>query len=258
VTHEGDTVVVYVAVLGWGGLAVRYASILEFAAGRSRVATSLRRHANPAARDGALVWSSEPLGVQGTWRPIAPAVEQTILASRDGFVRWHCLQPAAQAALRVRDEQERPAHDVVGLGYAERVEMNIAPWRLPIRELHWGRFVSVPDGEGRHASLVWIDWRGEHSVRLAVHDGRLAPQPAVAEDRVALEDGTVLALGAREPLREGAIGTTVLAAVPFLRDTVPGRILGVRERKWRSRGVLGVPGRRSVEGWAIHEVVSWP
>jgi hypothetical protein len=191
------------------------------------------------------------------WHPLTPAVERTILATEQGLVRWECLQPAARVELCLRDKSGRE-RETCGLGYAERVTLTMAPWRLPIRELRWGRFVSFPDDEGRHASVVWIDWRGEHSVRLALRDGRLEPRVIVADDRVGFEDGSVLALGPRDALREGALGATVLAAVPLLRGTVPGRMLGVEEHKWRSRGVLEVPGRPAVEGWAIHEVVCWP
>ena len=44
-----------------------------------------------------------------------------------------------------------------GTGYAERILITIPPWRLPIRELRWGRWI----GEAASRSVVWIDWRGE-------------------------------------------------------------------------------------------------
>jgi hypothetical protein len=80
----------------------------------------------------------------------------------------------------------------------------------------------------------------------------------VSAERVAIAGGPTLSLDRRDVLREGAIGATVLAAVPELVKRVPGRLLGVHERKWRSRGVLERPHRPPLEGWAIHEVVRWP
>jgi hypothetical protein len=256
VAPGGDTVVAYVAELGWGRIALRYASVLQHARGRSRVTTSLRSPASPSSRGGAIAWSSRALAVRGTWQGMVPPHERTLLASQDGSVEWRCLHPAARVELRLGGGTGT-ARDVGGLGYAEHLTTTIPPWRMPIRELHWGRFVSVPDDHGRHASIVWTDWRGPHEVRIVLRDG--APIRAdVTEDRLTLDDGSVLALDRRDVLREGTLGATVLAAIPRLRDTVPGPILGVHERKWRSRGVLTRAGRRALEGWAIHEVVRWP
>ena len=78
-----------------------------------------------------------------------------------------------------------------------------------------------------------------------------------------LEEGGLRGGGARallhEPrvLRSGRIGETVLSAVPGLDRLVPGRILGLEETKWRSRGTLQI-GSCEEEGWAIHELVRWP
>lgn len=255
VTPEGDATIAYVAELSWRGLAVRYASVLEHAGGETRTRTALRGHREPEERDGVLAWSHEPLGVRGSWRAAAAPVEEPILASDEGRVDWRCLQPAARVALHRRGGEVR------GLGYAEHLVMTIPPWRMPIRELHWGRFVAPAAGADgavdAGATVVWIDWRGEHAARLALLGGARVDAD-VAEDRVALDGGAVLALDRRDVLREGTVGATVLAAVPRLRDAVPGRILGLHERKWRSRGVLARPGRPAVEGWAIHEVVRWP
>jgi hypothetical protein len=54
-------------------------------------------------------------------------------------------------------------------------------------------------------------------------------------------------------LRSGRIGDTALSILPDLASLFPGRIVGLFETKWLSRGALG--GER---GWAIHEVVRWP
>ncbi len=259
VSPGGEAVIVYVAQLGWGGLALRYASLLELdGSGRARVASSVRDHADPAMADGRLAWSSDTLGVRGTWRAIAPAAEETLLDAEHGRVEWRCLQPASEVELRVGARGGAGERVVRGLGYAERLELTVPPWRMPIDELHWGRFVSTQDERGTHASVVWIDWRGAHARRLAWVDGARAVAREVAEDRVTLADGAALALDRGAVLREGTLGGTVLAALPKLRDALPGRILGVHERKWRSRGVLERAGRPAVEGWAIHEVVRWP
>lgn len=257
VAADGETVIAYVADLGWSGLALRYTSVLDHRGGETRVSRSLRGYESPAADGDTLTWSSTPLGVHGVWRAIVPPVEEAILASADGSVAWRCVQPASLVALRVADGEGGPPRAVNGLGYAEELTLTIPPWRMPIQELHWGRFVSALDDAGEHASLVWIDWRGPHAARVVCFGGARV-EAEVSAERVALSGGTTLSLDRRDVLREGAIGATVLAAIPQLSANLPGRILGVHERKWRSRGVLERPGRSPVEGWAIHEVVRWP
>lgn len=249
VTSEGDATIAYVSDVSWRGLTFRYASVLRHAAGRSTTRTSLMRTESPAVCGSVLRWSCPRLGASGEWRELVPAVTETLLSSRAGKVHWSCLQPAAQVTIR----DAEGVSPVAGLGYAERLVTTIAPWRLPIRELHWGRFVSLD----RRNSIVWIDWRGDHTVRLIVRDGsRVAAD--IEADRIAFEDGAVLGLDRRDVLREGSIGSTVLRATPRLRRALPRAILGVHERKWRSRGMLSCARGRKVEGWAVHEVVGFP
>lgn len=250
VTPEGHATIAYVSDLSWRGLAFRYASVLRHADGRSTTRTSLMRTEPPAVRGPVLRWSCPRLGASGTWQALVPAVAETLLSNRAGQVEWSCLQPAAKVTIR---DAERAPHSVAGLGYAERLVTTIAPWRLPIRELHWGRFVSLD----ARTSIVWIDWRGDHAVRLAVRDGvRLGAD--IRADRIAFEDGAVLRLDQRDVLREGTLGSTVLRAVPRLRSVLPRGILGVHECKWRSRGALARAGHPEIDGWAVHEVVGFP
>jgi hypothetical protein len=259
VTPDGDTVIAYVARLGWSGLALGYASILDHRGGQTRVSTSLRGFEAPVLEGDTLTWSSSSLHVHGAWSALVKPVAATLLASDEGSVEWHCLQPASLAALRVGGGSDagEPSRAVGGLGYAEVLTLTVPPWRMPIDELHWGRFVSELDDAGAHASLVWIDWRGAHARKQVYLDGN-AVDADVSAERVAIAGGTTLSLDRRDVLREGVLGATVLAAVPELGKRVPGRLLGVHERKWRSRGVLERRDRRPVEGWAIHEVVRWP
>jgi len=260
VTADGDAAIAYVAQLGWSGFALGYASILDHHGGETRVSTSLRGFEPPVIEGDTLSWSSTSLHVNGAWSALGRPVAATLLASDEGAVEWRCLQPASLAALRVGSGSGEPSRAVNGLGYAEELTLTVPPWRMPIDELHWGRFVSELDEVGAHVSLVWIDWRGPHTRRLVILDGNAvdAHDAGVSAERVATGDGTTLSLDRRDVLREGVLGATVLAAVPELGKRVPGRLLGVHERKWRSRGVLERPHRRPVEGWAIHEVVTWP
>lgn len=159
------------------------------------------------------------LGVSGVWEALDPRFSVTLIPG----VQWDCMQPRSRVSLA----------GLQGLGYAEVLTLTIAPWSLPIDELRWGRFAS--EGHGK----VWIEWRGPHPLAQVLVDGKAGEAPLV------LDDDAVL--------RSGRIEETALSIIPNLASMLPGRILGLTETKWRSRGTM--LGR---QGFAIHEVVRWP
>lgn len=136
---------------------------------------------------------------------------------------------------------------VRGLGYVERLRMTIAPWKLPLHELFWGRFLN------RSNSLVWIDWRGPFSTRLLLHNGHRIELGEVSDNAISFGNARVLSFRERTVLREGNLGAVALAAI---KKVLPRKIISVNETKWRSRAQLSNP--ESSDGWAIHEVVRWP
>lgn len=180
----------------------------------------------------------------GQWTALQPPVEATFFQSDEGQVAWTCHQPLARASVTT------PRGSWEGLGYVEQLEVGFAPWRLPIDELHWGRFLSPK------SMLVWVDWRGPHQRRLVIMDGAEVPGATVDETGVSAE-GLRLTFQDSRVLRRGAIGKTALALVPKLDAVFPARILATDETKWCSRGVLERHGER-LEGQVIHEVVRWP
>jgi len=157
-------------------------------------------------------------------------------------VLWRCVVPSADATVHFEDRTLR------GRGYAEVLELSVAPWKLPIRELRWGRALS------EETSLVWIEWTGAQPLRVALRNG-VFETPAHVDDRgVRLDDGTDLTLSAPAVLREESLDVTLKP----LRWLIPRRWRGSVERKWRSRGTLRAAGRPIEEGWVIHELVSFP
>lgn len=129
--------------------------------------------------------------------------------------------------------------------------MTIPPWRLPFEELRWGRFLSAED------ALVWIHWRGAHSLNLTFHNGTSVEHASLTDDELVAGEMS-LALDRGTVLREGALVETALNAVPGIQRLFPLRILRAHECKWLSRGVLKKPEAEPSAGWAIHEVVRWP
>lgn len=117
VTAEGESVVLYQAQLRWGALAIRYASALGGG-------TTLRATAEPSVDGDTVAWSAPRLGVEGTWRALAPARRETLFPG----VEWRCVQPRARVSLLFDGRR------LSGLGYVEMLTLTVPPWRLPIEE----------------------------------------------------------------------------------------------------------------------------
>ena len=248
VTEDGDALIIYHAQLRWRTPTIHYSNLLIHEAGRpARSQFSLRKQPAPIHK-GDVEWKSPVWNAKGSWRKTGPPVREILFDSAAGSVEWNCVAPRSSAEVRIGER--RPYR---GEGYVEHLRLTIPPWRLPIRELRWGRFVNACDG------LVWIDWQGSYNKRVVYYNGSPVTARAISDREIVLGDGAaVLSLDTSTILREGALGATALSVLPNIERLFPARILGIRECKWLSRAVLRRPGQTDSVGMAIHEVVEWP
>lgn len=246
VSNDGDVFIGYAASLRWRGLAIHYSSTLKWQRGEDITSrTSLQKTSDPVLNGASLHWSAPRLSITGTWKTGAPPIERTIFQSNDGNIEWRCLQPHGTAEIYSGDETP-----IRGLGYAEHISITIPPWRLPIDELRWGRFLSKDDG------LIWIDWRGPHPLSLIFHNGIQADGAIITEKDITLDGKEItLAFDTSHVLREGRLIETALSMIPGINRILPASILRTHECKWRSHGILKRKEEIIGEGWAIHEVV---
>ena len=242
VTDAGEVAIAYTGRVRWGRLSFHYSSVLESAEGRVKVRHSLRAPREPVVNNGSIHWRANALHVDAEWHADSAPLCETLLDDESGLIAWHCLMPRARARFGLRS----------GFGYAERLTLTVPPWKLPIDTLRWGRFSSASDW------IVWIDWRGAHPQRRVYWNGTLAPVDELGDEKIRFADGALLAMDRSLTIRDGALGSTVLAAIPVMGRTFPARLLRVTESKWRSRARLEFPHGPAVEGYAIHERVSWP
>ena len=246
VAENGDAAIVYVANLRWNKLSVHYASLLTVLDDGVHSASSLRKGSFPQLDGDTTTVSLGHLGIEGAWRALRAPMERTVLESQQGSVVWRCHQPMAQVDLKLQGKTR-----MMGLGYVECLTLSVLPWKLPLEELHWGRFLSEQD------ALVWIDWRGPHQWRTVLHNGEEREVKSVTESKIiSANPATRLDLDRGMVLRSGQLGETVFAGISRLATLLPHTMLSVDECKWRSRGVLQT-GNAATSGWAIHEVVRW-
>jgi len=242
VTDEGEVAIVYGTEISWHGICTSVNSVLGGSEDRVETRTSISPFEITQA--GKRIAIEVPKqGVAGEWDADSAACERVVYETDAGKVKWNCIQPRSRVRLRLDDGE------LSGLGYAECVTLTMAPWKLPLRELRWGRFVSPRNW------MVWVDWKGSHETSFAFVDGEECASPAISDAGVTaagaklrIEDGFVL--------RSGRIGSTILPRVPGLAKLLPHSLFNIEERKWCSRGEMQTNDHCS-SGWVIHEVVHW-
>ena len=242
VTDSGNASIAYVGDLAWGRAHLHYSSLLRSAGNNVTQHNSLRRPSLPVVDGSSISWNSAQFDFGAAWQADSTEVHEAVFKSDGGSVDWHCLMPRAHVCI---------GNDS-GLGYIEHLTMTIAPWKIPIQHLRWGRFCSASDW------AVWIDWQGEFSKRILYLNGKSVSASTIEDEQITFDEGSRLLMDRSLTLRKGPLGTTALSSIPGVSKTFPARLLQVNECKWRSRARLECPGRSAIEGWAIHEIVSWP
>ncbi len=249
VDATGRCAILYSAEIGWGSIAAGWDAVSLYEPGqpaRHRSAwrtAAASRGVAPAARGraGGIEWRSEALGCRAACVPSSPAFAARLLDTVAGTLDWSCDAPGAAA--RFETDQGTA---IEGAGYAERVVLAMPPWKLPIDELRWGRWVEP----ATKRSIVWIDWTGETRLALVLENGVRQADAAVGERSVHCAAGT-LELSAARAIYSRTLAEA-LGGVPLV-NRLPARWRALEDRKTLSRGTLG-----SQSGWAIHETVRFP
>lgn len=243
-SEKGEAFIGYSAKLNWKSLGLAYASFLDFDGDNLTSGTSLLKERLPEISGDCVVWESENLGCAGKWQNIGSSLPALKLFENDvGSVIWNARFPLSEVRLK------RSGSDLAGLGYAEKLDLTIPPWRLPIEELKWGRFIS------KDIYIVWVVWSGSQPLRVLYLNGKKIEGATVSENGVHWEEGT-LQHKQFYVLREGPIVATALSKIPGIRTVFPEKIVNMHERKWLSSSVVTLNGITHA-GWTIHEIVQF-
>lgn len=244
VDSDGRAIIGYWASLDWRGVALTWQNVTLFEADRAPVSrSSLASSPPPVIADGSITWDAPALECHATIRARQRPIDERLLETDAGTVEWRVEAPAAEVSFKLDGSAA-----VQGVGYAERISLDIPPWRLPIRELRWGHWIDPAASR----SVVWIDWRGESPRTWVFVDGIKATNPVVMDDRIDA-DGLKLALGQRRTLHSRSFDE-VAATIPALRAIAPKSLLALRETKWCGAGTLTEGHAPAQAGYAIHEI----
>ena len=167
----------YAATLKWQGLQVSYTSWLHHHPAEGTRLLSRLRHVQMPVREGSLIsWADPGFGVSGTWTSRSPMVEDRIFDSEEGYLDWHCYQPASDVRLTVNGKS------LEGRGYAEQLIMTVPTWKIPMDELRWGRFGSDED------TLIWIELREKEKKQWLWHNGEKIADAVIEDDHIVIPE----------------------------------------------------------------------
>jgi hypothetical protein len=243
VAADGRVAIGYWASLSWRRLSLTWQSLTLFETGKPPIEQSAIARSGPPVNDqGRISWLSSHVNAVVIAEARQPAFAVRLFEDHSGCVDWHCEAPVAH--VRIEAAGHRPLN---GYSYVEHLKLTIPPWRLPIDELRWGRWIDA------HAtrSLVWIDWRGPQARCWTFVDGLRVPCGAVGDDRVT-NAAVVLGLNSPRILTCRSLDL-VVARIPGLRLVVPASLLAWHETKWAGAGFLCRSDDVPIAGSLIHE-----
>lgn len=240
--------IAYWSALSWHGFRVAIESVVLHAPGAvPRSWSGASRAAAPEVVNRHVAWRSDAAGVSVNGSASLEPFGLRLLEQDGGTVDWSCQ--ACPAHLRVT----LPGGTAVtGLGYVERLAVSIPPWRLPITELRWGRWIAASSEK----SIVWIDWRGPDPLTAVFEDGLRSPSAVVDDERIRT-GGTALVLSDTRLLHRRTL-RDVIGRAGRLTRMLPEPWLEIQDSKWLSHGERCAAGASPDGGWAVHERVRFP
>ncbi len=246
VNEKGQAFIGYSANLKWKSIGISYSSYLDFDGDRSKVRTSLQNERLPVPTERSIIWEPKKLSCSGNWqnKGIKPPKLQ-LFKDENGSVVWDAQFPLSKVEVNSLESGSQ----LNGFGYAEKLDLTIPPWKLPIENLIWGRFVS------RGVYIVWIEWRGPKPLTVVYCNGEKIERASISKAGVYWKGGAVQHKES-SVIREGPLVKTALKKIPGVKTIFPKKIINMYECKWLSKSKVSLNGTTQW-GWTIHETVQF-
>lgn len=239
---HGQVSLAHWARLRLGPIALTYAALLHASPTHAPIIrTSLASALPPTREPTRTTWMHDPLALRMAMNGRVLGAPDTLFQSDEGHVVWTPVHPDAVASV------ETPAFSLSGRGYAEHLSLTLTPWRLPIRILHWGRWI------GANHSRVWIRWEGPAPLTRFIADGAPLTGDIQISETLVRHRAESLHLEPVQTLRDAPLDEVLAEHAPRLREAVSPAFLRTHETRWLSKGRLSKPDREDEVGWAVHE-----
>ncbi len=242
VDSRGNVFIGYQVMLKWKKLSLNgYHLLLNSLTDGVKTWGGLGLQQSPVINDGNVIWKINHL--DGRWNKLDPLLRETLHKSNDGEIRWTCINPKAEASVRL------PGYVLTGYGYTELIEIGLPIWKLPIKSLYWGR------AHSNNHCLIWIKWDGKSENNIIWHNSKRFDNFTINGD-VIKGDGFRLSITDTRVIRKGNIASTVLGSFGKYFELLPSKALAVDENKWLGLGKIE-SGSDHEDATVIFEKVTW-
>ncbi len=252
VSEEGTCIIAYAAEMRKKGIVIPYKSLLISEPGKEAVIkTKFKTSKWPQLKGECIQWDDESLGIKGHWKQKGSSLKSRLYDSEKGKLDWHCYQSSSSANIGLNNQL-----DLKGYGYIEHLSLTIEPWKLKIKKLRWGRFISD------NINLVWIDFTGAQAQRWVWHNGDYVVASVLNDEEIIIPTMELkLKLKLERILERGhkmlKVARGILQFISGFNKQIPDLFLKTNETKWLSKGTLYHQEKVISEGWAIHELVDF-
>lgn len=181
---------------------------------------------------------------EGRWAKSLSTPTMQVLNYPHLSIHWQSLSIAAKGSITLNQQT------LAGFGYCEKLELEFTKIKLPIQQLHWGRFIA----HNQEKSMVWIGIKDHCNVKqFIIEDGDLKMIGDISDNDIKTNTAHLTFHSSRILL-----DNTISQHIPyFLQKLFGENISNGREQKWCSKGTLKDMNNNKYEGWVIHEVVTW-
>jgi hypothetical protein len=245
VIHEKDSsaFIVYWAELKWKLLKINFSSFIQRTSlGKIISKSTFLKTSSPYIKDDIFYLNIKNL--KGIWEKNSTSLSVKLLETEEGYILWECFMPLAKANIILSSKKYQ------GLGYVERLTFTLKPWQMPIKILHWGRFLS----ENHH--IVWICWEGSYPQTWVFYNGQQKHNALVNSEEVVFEDFKLRFID-KKIIREGKLISTIFKKFQFLKTIFPANVLNMEECKWLSDSSLYHQNMLIAKEKVIHERVEF-
>jgi len=252
INEEGEAVIIYSAELCWNNIVVPYNSMLIcHRDGTTSFKSRFTRKTKPLLSENMVSLTDNVFGIEGKWNKDHTALKTRIYDSEDGSLDWNCLQPRSDVFINILN---RGTYN--GLGYVEKLDLSIEPWKLNMNQLRWGRFNSSTD------SVVWIELLSNNNKQWLWHNGYFISGAEISDKSVYIPETEmkISFTNTRVIETEKKIFNVVRSLIsyfPGIKKSIPWSFLNAIETKLLSFGELKQNGKIRSKGWAIHEYVDF-
>lgn len=250
--EDGEVIIVYVATLRWKGLAVTYTSCLQHGLTGERVYKyRFRKVCFPKVSERCISWEDPFWGFSGEWESDSDPIQSRLVDLPDGYLDWRCYQPDSKVQFRLQDKI------LCGRGYVEQLVLTVPAWKIPMKELRWGRYITERN------SMVWIELRNKQNKQWVWINGEKVGSCIIEDDHISIPGEKINLKLDRKIILESekkiqSVVHKIVKYIPSFQKVIPLNFLLADEIKWFSNGVTWDDNNELLErGKAIHEWVNF-